>query len=107
MNPVSYTVTGTGTGVPVLMDYRQNPFSVGLGCVVVGVVTYSVQHTFDSPVIIASGSATWFNNANITAASANQNTNYAFPVTAIRLNNTAATGTANVTMTLIQASNSP
>jgi len=107
MNPVSYTQTGTGSGNAILMDYRQNPFSVGIGCVVAGTVNYSVQHTFDPPPTIAAGSATWFNNSNITAASATASTNYAFPVTAIRLTVTSASGGGAVAITVIQATNGP
>jgi len=103
MNPVRYTLNGTATGSTVLMDYLANPFCVGIGCVATGTVTYSVQHTFDTLSAIVAGTATYFNNANITAASSSQSTNYAFPVMGIRLNITAAAVNGSVAITIIQA----
>jgi len=105
MNPVTYTVTGTASGRAVNMDYRQNPFCVSVGAVVNGVATYSVQHTFDD--IYAGAPTTWMQNSNLNGTTVTGATNYAFPVTAIRGNVTAATGTANVVFTIIQASNAP
>ena len=104
MNPVRYTQTGTGAGRAVNLDYRQNPFNVGIGCVVSGTVTYSVEHTFEDFSSIGA-STVWMLNANINGTTATAATNYAFPVTAVRLNNTAGSG--SVAITIIQATNSP
>lgn len=93
-------VTGIGTSRAVIPDVYLNPFNIGIGCVVTGVATYTVEHSFDyiddntTPV-------TWFANSTITAQTGNKDGNYAYPVRAIRLNVTAGTGT--VVMTIVQA----
>lgn len=75
------------------MDWTTVPFNVGIGCVVTGTVAYSVQHTFDG--------TNWFNNANINAATATADTNYNFPVKAIRIQQ--ASGSGNVVATVLQS----
>ena len=48
MRPVSYTLSATGVGPWVPLDYNQSPFAVGLGVKLSAgaVLTYTVQHTF-------------------------------------------------------------
>ncbi len=107
MNPVTVSVTGTGTSPVINPDYFQAPFAIGVGTTVntSGSATWSVQHTFDNVYLntFQAGTATWFNNSGITSKTQNTDGNYAFPVYGIRLNVLGGTGT--VTMTLIQASN--
>jgi hypothetical protein len=68
--------------------------------------TYNVEHTLDytgSSAFISSN-ATWFQNSTQSGAVSNLISNYAFPVTAIRLNVTAGSTTnAGVTMEIVQA----
>ena len=74
------------------------PFSVGLGLIVTGTVNCTVQHTFDD-VWSASfnpATATWFTHATISAAIANADGNYAYPVTAIRLKQNSGNGSAQL-----------
>lgn len=103
MRPIRVTVTGVAVSVPIPMDYVASVFNVGVGCVISATATYTVEHTFDDiwSASFTPGSATWFPNSGLTAKVANADGNYAFPVTAIRLNVSASTG--SVTMTLIQA----
>ena len=106
MRPISVTVTGVNNSAPIPMDYTLPNFSVGIGCVISGTVTYTVEHTFDdiwSPTFNAA-TATWFPNTGLTAKSANTDGNYAFPVRAIRLRISAGTG--SVTMHVIQSTDS-
>jgi hypothetical protein len=104
MRAVSVTVSSVAASQPIPMGIHVTPFNVGFGVVVTGTVTYNVEHTFDdiySPTFNAS-TANWFQHSTVTAQSTNKDSNYAFPVRAIRLNVTANTaGTA--TLTLIQA----
>lgn len=100
MRPVSVTVSAVAISNPIVMDYMKDPFAVGLGVKVTGTITYSVQHTFDD-VYDSTVTPTWFDNTSLAAQTANKDGNYAFPVRAIRLNNTAGTGSA--TLTVIQA----
>ena len=97
------SVTGTGVSAPIALDHYISPFNIGFGAVVSSTATFSVQHTFDdifSPTYVPA-SGTWFNHPNFTSATATGDGNYAFPVTAVRLNVTASTG--SVSLTLIQA----
>jgi hypothetical protein len=84
------------------MDFLSAQFEVGIGCIISGTATYTVEHTFDD--VYAPGfvpaSATWFPNTGLTARTTNSDGNYAFPVQAIRLNVSASTG--SVTMRVIQ-----
>lgn len=100
MRPQSVTVSSATTSAALPMDYAANPFSVGIGCVASGTLTYKVQHTFDN-VMDASVTPTWFDHDTLTGQTASADGNYAFPVRAIRLNITAYTN-GSVTMTLVQ-----
>jgi hypothetical protein len=103
MRPVRVSVTGVGVSAPIPVNLHQTPFAIGLGVKVTGTVTYSVQHTFDDVYDPAFSPATavWYNHPTLNALVVNADSNYAFPVTAIRLNNTLGTGSA--TLTAIQA----
>jgi hypothetical protein len=99
MRSIVKAITGTGQTVWIPLDTMQNPFNVGFGVVASGTITYSVEHTFDD---VASGvSATAFAHPIVAAQTASKDGNYAFPVKAVRINVTAGTGTA--TITLVQA----
>ena len=85
------------------MDHYRTPFNVGLGAVVTGSATYTVQHTFDNPFgsSYVSASATWFDHADLVGDTASGVGNYAFPVLGIRLKQTAGSG--SVALTIVQA----
>lgn len=113
MRPVTVTVTGTGStlnSVPVVMNWRGNPFSVSLGFDTNGSTTgYTVQYTMENPnsytsATLYNANAKWFDHAFMAAMTADASGNVAFPVRAIRLQaNTAGTDTA--TLTIIQGNN--
>jgi hypothetical protein len=107
MRPIRLTITGVGISLPQPMDARRNPFSVGMGVTASGTVTYSVQHTFDDVQAPAYNPATgnWFNHVSLVAATASGDGAYQFPITALRLNVTAGTGTA--TLQAIQSGDGP
>lgn len=98
---------GAKKSVPFITDWNQNPFAIGIGCIVVGTVSYTVEHTFDdvSSPTWDPATATWFPNTGITTKTANTDGNYAFAVTAVRLN--LISGSGSVTMRMLQAVNSP
>jgi hypothetical protein len=90
----------SSTIIPMNLD--STPFNVGFGAVVTGSATYQIKHTFDNPWSVAS--PTWFTHpSTATAATANLDGNYAFPVAAIKIETTAGTNTGNITLTVIQA----
>jgi hypothetical protein len=93
MLPVTISKTGVGNSPVATPNTFVSPFNIGFGVVITGTVTYTVQHTFDG--------TNWFNHATVAAAVANADGNYAFPVKQIRVNVSAGTGSA--TLTMIQA----
>ena len=100
MRPQVVSKTGTGETAVVVVDHYRAPFNVGFAVVVSGTVTYTVQHTFDD-VLDSSVTPTWFSHEELAGQTASADGNYAFPVRAIRLSNTAGSGTT--TLTAIQA----
>lgn len=97
MRPQVISITGTGTTAWIPLDYKQSPFNVSVAAVVNGTVTYDIEHTFDE-IFDTKVTPTAFKHASITAQTANKDGNYAFPVRAIRVNNTAGTGTTTLTI---------
>ena len=90
--------TGTGSSSAIVVNTNTNPINIGFGVIVTGTATYTVQHTFDDPAV---GFSTWFDHPTVADQTTNQDGNYAFPVTGIRLTVTAGNG--NATLKLIQA----
>ena len=98
MKTQTVSQTGTGSSSSIVMNTNTTPFNVGFGVVATGTVTYTIQHTFDSP---GTGFTTWYPHPTIAAKTDNQDGNYAFPVSGIKVLVTAGAGTA--TVNLIQA----
>lgn len=100
MRAVTQVVTGAGVSSPIPMDNYISPFNVGFGVIVSAgaTVSYTIQHTFDD--VFAAGfvpaNATWFPHESLVTETTNQDGNYAFPITAMRVN----VGTSNGTVTL-------
>lgn len=107
-----FSVTQTGVSTTsgytsvYIPDTMIRPFNIGIGCIVNSTaVVYTVQHSFDytgSSTFISSN-ATWFPHATLSAVTSNADGNYAFPVSAIRLNSTAGSSIGTVNMVIIQA----
>lgn len=90
--------TGVGSSNALVMNTNVTPFNVGFGVIVSGTVDYTVQHTFDDPAV---GFSTWFSHPTIAGETTNQDGNYAFPVTGIKVLVNSGSGTA--TLKLVQA----
>ena len=90
--------TGVGSSNALVMNTNIIPFNVGFGVLVTGTVDYTVQHTFDDPAV---GFSTWFSHPSVAGETTNQDGNYAFPVTGIKVLVNSGTGTA--TLKLVQA----
>ena len=99
MRPAVIAQTGVGSSPTYVTNTNTTPFNLGFGVVVTGTVTYTVQHTFTETAFGAT--PVWFSHPTIAAKSDNQDGNYAFPVSGIKVLVTAGAGTA--TLTLIQA----
>jgi hypothetical protein len=106
MRPIRVTVGALGASAPIPLDTYRGPFNVGVGVAVAAgsTLTYTVEHTFDdiyAPTFNAA-TAVWYSNTGLSAKTASDNGNYAFPVMAVRLNVTAYTS-GSATMTVLQA----
>lgn len=99
MRPQVIKKTGTGTSEWIPLDYKQNPFNVGLGCTINGTITYDIEHTFDD-IWDTTITPVAFKHSTLVGQTANKDGNYAFPIRAVRINNTAGTG--DVTLTILQ-----
>lgn len=97
MRPQVITKTGTGTTEWIPVDYKQNPFNIGLGLVISGTLTVDVEHTFDD-IWDTTITPVAFKHSTLVGQTANKDGNYAFPIRAIRINNTAGTGTTTLTI---------
>lgn len=98
MKQQTVSQTGVGSSGNIVINTNVTPVNVGFGVIVSGTVTYTVQHTFDDPAV---GFSTWFSHPTVVDETTNQDGNYAFPVTGVKLLVTAGSGTA--TLKLIQA----
>ncbi len=99
MRPQVISRTGTGTTEWIPLDYKQSPFNVGMGIVINGTITYTIEHTFDD-VFDSTVTPTAFAHSVLAAQTTNKDGNYAFPIRAVRVNNTAGTG--KTTLTILQ-----
>jgi len=97
MRSVTVSVAGAGNSSVIPMDTYRNPFNVGMAVTVAsGDIDAVVQHTFDN-VFDATVTPVWFDHPVLANVAANTDGNYAFPVTAIRVQN-YDTGTAKLTV---------
>jgi len=87
----------------VPIDRYLTPTNIGLGVDITGVVTYTVEHTFEDVFDpnFNPATATWFPHPTLAALSADADGNYAYPPVGVRLNQTAGAGSA--ILTLVQA----
>ena len=103
MRPFVTTVLGVGGSNVYAPDTYVSPFNMSLSVLVTGTVTYSVQYTFDD--IYAKGynpaTGNWVDHPSLSAKSVSADSNIAYPVMGVRVNVTAGTGTAR--LTVIQA----
>lgn len=100
MRPIVLTTSGISNSAVAVMDTYLNPFCVGLGVVVTGDATVTVQHTF-SNVLVANTTNIWFSHPTLAGSNASVDGNYAFPVQGIRLTQSGGNGSAQ--LTVIQA----
>lgn len=90
--------TGVGSSPALVMNTNISPFNVGFGVIVSGTVNYTIQHTFDDPSV---GFVTWFSHPTVASKDTNQDGNYAFPVTGIKV--LVNSGDGSATLKLVQA----
>ncbi len=105
MRPIQVTTSdasgGTKNSNPAVLDYYGRP-ECSLQVVVSGTATYTIQQTLDNP-LERGAVLTWFDHpdANLVAQTVNRQGNYAYLPTAVRIQQTAGTG--SVTLIVLQA----
>lgn len=97
MRPVRVTQTGVGASVPIPVDIYCPSSDKGVYVEVTGTATYTVQVTPDD-VYDSTVTPTWFNvsNANLVAATTNQEGVIDDPCTAVRINQTVGAGSTKL-----------
>jgi hypothetical protein len=107
MRAVVFTLTdasaATKTSNVYPPDNYVSPFNVAISVVVTGTVTYTVQYTFDDVFAsnYSAASGNWTDHPSLTAQTATKDSNVAYPVSGLRIRQTAGTG--SVRCTFIQA----
>ena len=101
--------TGTSSAATALstpwipFNIHETPFNVGFGVVKGGGgdIVYRVEHTFDN-VFDPGVTPTAFTHEDVSAATGNEDGNYAFGVRAMRMTTVSASGSSSLTLTAIQ-----
>lgn len=99
---IGWTDDAISSTIP--LDYKANPFSVGIGIDVSGTINYTLQHTFAniySSSIIPS-TEKWFNHSSLVGATTDSDGNYAFNIMATRLLINSLTAGATIKLQLAQ-----
>lgn len=95
----SVTVDSQTSSKWIPCNIQQDNFKVSLGLEITGTGTYKVEHTFDN--IQTDASPTAFDHDTLTGKTTNANSNYFFPVRAVRLTCTSWTS-GSATLNIIQ-----
>ncbi len=98
---VSDASGGAKNSNPIILDYYGRP-EVSLQVVVTGTATWTVQQSLDNP-LTAGATVTYFDHPdpNMVAQTVNRQGNYAYTPVALRIRQTAGTG--SVRLTAVQA----
>lgn len=94
MRPKRISQVGVGASAPFPLDWRADFFAVGLTYEVSGTATFNVEVCGEN--ILAGEIPVWQTVSPLTGLTANGTNNIAFPVTGLRLNVTAGTGTVTL-----------
>lgn len=81
MPPISVTQVAAGSSNALTPDYFLNPFSLGLGAVLTGTATFTVEYSYDAP----EAGATWFPVTGLTSVEASTSVAFSIPCRAIRV----------------------
>jgi hypothetical protein len=91
---------GAKNSDPIPLDIHGRP-DVSLQVAVTGTVNWTLQQTLDNPFTTAAGSIVWFNHpdtANMVTQTVNRQGNYAYIPAAVRLQLSAGSGSAKLTI---------
>jgi|TARA_R110002126_G_scaffold281672_2_gene429580 hypothetical protein len=103
MRPVRVSTSGVSVSPVIPIDQYLNPTNIGLGVDITAPATVTVEHTFDDVFAedFNPATAVWFPHPTLAAIIVDDDGNYAFPPTGVRLNQTLGAGSA--ILNLIQA----
>ena len=103
MRPVRVEQVGVGTSAVIPIDQYLNPTNIGLGVNITGAATVTIEHTFDDVFDpnFNPATATWYPHPTLAGINADDDGNYAFPPTGVRINQTVGAG--STILNLIQA----
>lgn len=104
MQSVSVTQSGAGSSAVEALSYFTNPFNVGLGAVLTGTATFTVEYSMQDPMDAGyvAANATWFPVTGLSAVSATTGAALTIPCRAIRVT-LAGGSTGDVTLYIQQA----
>ena len=97
MRPKTIQVTGVGTSAWVPVDFYKLPVNISLHAQVTGTITGTIEYTV-SDVWDPAVTPVAFPVTGMSGISANTPGNIAFPIRAVRINNSAGTGTLALTI---------
>lgn len=97
MRPKTIQVTGVGTSAWIPVDWYKLPINISLHATVSGTVTSTIEYTV-SDVYDPAVTPIAFPVTGMSGLTANTAGNIAFPIRAVRINNTAGTGTLSLTI---------
>lgn len=93
MRPKTITVTGVGQSVVFPVDYAQKPMNLSLHAEPAG-NTVTIEYTPDN--VLAGATPTWYPVTGMVGITANTAGNIAFPIMAVRINQTVGAGTSTL-----------
>jgi hypothetical protein len=104
MQSITLTRAAAGSSPVAAVSYFTNPFNVGLGAVLDGTATFTVEYSFEDPMNdgYVAANATWFPVTGLSAVSASTSVALTIPCRAIRLT-LAEASTGSVTLYIQQA----
>lgn len=106
MQPVSVTVSTSGASSNwIPLDTYNTPVNIGLYVTVTGTARYTVQHTPVNVGLLGTAAVTAgaiFNHETLVSATASDDSNYAFPIAAVRLTLVSADTNGSATLYIIQ-----
>lgn len=97
MRPKTIQVTGVGTSAWFPVDWYKLPVNISLHATVTGTITSTIEYTI-SDIYDPAVTPIAFPVTGMSGITANTPGNVAFPIRAVRINNTAGTGTTSLTI---------
>jgi hypothetical protein len=105
-NTITVTLSSVGTSRAINLDWMDGSPTAVLVLGASANTTATIQYALDDIMLTPSSAVAWISDPNSTAATSNTSVafTYAQPLTAIRLNSSAASGLSPLTMKVTQGS---